>query len=147
MIAKLAPAPLFDTLIEGTRVPSRSRTDCLPLASRSRASSTSIGAMLSATVRLAWRVPVTMIGVGSATGSGAGDNAAAGEPAGAALAWANWKDSRLCRAVWRTGAASAMTPAPVVVILSFVPASSRWSAWPVVIHPSTRRLRMPATAS
>ncbi len=33
--AQLAPAPLFDTLIDGTSVPSRSRTDCLPLASRS----------------------------------------------------------------------------------------------------------------
>src|SRR3546814_11905697 len=54
--------PIFDTLIDGTSVPSRSRTDCLPLASRSLALSTSMGARLSATVRVVWLVPVTMIG-------------------------------------------------------------------------------------
>lgn len=60
LIAKLAPAPLLEALTDGTKVAIRPRTDCLPLLVRSSAESTSIGARLSATVRVVWRVPVTI---------------------------------------------------------------------------------------
>ena len=145
--AQLAPAPLFDTLMDGTSVPSRSRTDCLPLASRSLAPRTSIGARLSATVRLVARVPVTMIGVESSIGSGAGASAA-GATLPAVPACANWSESGLRRAALRlAGAASAITPAPACSIFRSVPASRRPSASCVDSQPWMRRLRIAATSS
>jgi hypothetical protein len=86
LIAKLAPAPLLEVLADGTRVEIRSRVDCLPLLVSSAAEITSIGAMLSVTVREVERVPVTISSSMTlgASGSGGGDRARAAGPASAA---------------------------------------------------------------